>query len=60
MDERDIEIQNLYEALKAADYYIDRLQKVQLGQKVRDLPEAGEHYCHTALPLLEAYEKTAP
>lgn len=60
MDERDIQIQRLYEALKVADYYIDRLQKVQLGQRVTDMTEAGDHYCREVLPLIEAYEKTAP
>lgn len=57
MDERDIQIQQLYEALKAADYYIDRLKKLCLGTKVRDLAEAASHYCHVALPLIEAYDK---
>lgn len=56
MDERDIQIQNLYEALKAANYYIDRLQKAQLGQRVCDMVEAGDYYCRFALPLIDAYE----
>ncbi len=60
MLEKDIQIQRLYEALKVADYYIDRLQKAQLGQRVRDMSEAGDHYCREVLPLLDAYEKTAP
>lgn len=60
MDERDIQIQGLYEALKAAAYYVDRLEKAYLGQKIRDMAEASSHYQHTALPLIEAYEKAAP
>jgi hypothetical protein len=59
MDERDIQIQRLYEALKSAAYYVDRLEKVYIGQRVCDLGEASNHYQCTALPLIEAYEKTA-
>lgn len=57
MDTRDIQIQQLYEALKAAEYYIDRLERVRMRRKVRDLGEAASHYEHTALPLIKAYER---
>ena len=55
--EKDIQIQNLYEALKAAAYYVERLELVQRRKRVRDMTEAMEHYRRTALPLIEAYEK---
>lgn len=52
----DIEIQNLYEALKAAAYYIERLELVQQRRKVRDMTEAMEYYHRIAVPLLAAYD----
>ena len=57
IDTRDIEIRNLYEALKAAEYYIDRLERVQMRKRVRDMTEAMEHYRREALPLIAAYER---
>ena len=45
----------LYEALEAADYYIDRLQKAWLGTRVTDMGEAANRYCLIGLPLLEAH-----
>ena len=54
--DKDIQIQRLYEALKTAAYYVDRLEKVHLGQKVRDLGEAASHYQCNVLSLIEAYE----
>lgn len=56
MDSRDIQIQNHYEALKAADYYIDRLEKVQRRHVVRDMTEAMEHYRRVGPPLIAAFE----
>jgi hypothetical protein len=55
----DIQIQRLYEALKAAAYYIDRLEAAQQRRKVRDMTEAMEHYHREAVPLIAAYEKEA-
>lgn len=60
MDERDIQIQRLYEALTAAAYYIDRLEAVQMRRKVRDMTEAMEYYRREAVPLLAAYDRNAP
>ena len=56
---QDIQIQRLYEALKAAAYYIERMELVQQRRKVRDMTEAMEYYRRTALPLIAAYEKEA-
>lgn len=52
----EIELQGLYEALKAAAYYIERLELVQQRRKVRDMTEAMEHYHRVALPVIAAYE----
>jgi hypothetical protein len=57
MTGQDIEIQNLHEALKAAAYYIERLEMVQHRTRVRDLTEAMEHYHRVGPPLLAAYER---
>ncbi len=54
--DKEIQIQNLYEALKAAEYYIDRLERVQMRKKVRDMCEAMEHYNRTAKPLIAAMD----
>ena len=59
MDEKDIQIQRLLEALKSAAYYIDRLEAAQMRRKVRDMAEAMEYYRREALPLLEAYERAS-
>lgn len=56
MDARDIEIQTLYEALKSAAYYIERLEMVQHRTRVRDMTEAMEHYHRVGVPVLAAYE----
>ena len=56
-DSKDIEIRNLYDALKAAEYYIDRLERVQMRKRVRDMPEAMEHYQRTAIPVILAFDK---
>ena len=37
-------MQDLYEALKRADYYINRLEAVHRGHVVRDLDEACNSY----------------
>jgi hypothetical protein len=52
MTGQDIEIQNLHEALKAAAYYIERLEMIQRRTRVRDLTEAMEHYHRVGPPLL--------
>ena len=57
MTAQDIQINRLLEALKAAAYYIERLEMVQQRRKVRDMTEAMEHYRREALPLIAAYEK---
>lgn len=57
IDTRDLEIRNLYEALKAAEYYIDRLERVQMRKRVTDMCEAMEHYHHAAAPIIKAYDK---
>ena len=57
MSGKDIEIQNLYEALKAAEYYIDRLEAVAQRRKVRDMTEAMEHYHRLAGPVIAAFDK---
>lgn len=54
---RDIEIRNLYDALKAAEYYIDRLERAQMRKRVRDMTEAMEHYQRTAIPVILAFDK---
>lgn len=54
---KDIQIQNLYEALKAAAYYIERCELWMQRKRVRDMTEAMEYYRRTALPLISAYEK---
>jgi hypothetical protein len=59
MNTADIEIQNLYEGLKAAAYYIERLELAQQRRKVRDMTEAMEHYHRVAIPLLAAYDSMA-
>lgn len=56
-DECQIEVRNLYEALKAAEYYIDRLERVQMRRRVRDMDEAMEHYHRTAVPVILAFDK---
>jgi hypothetical protein len=56
MTTQDIEIQTLYEALKAAAYYIERLELVQQRRKVRDMTEAMEHYHRVAVPVLAVYD----
>jgi pyruvate/2-oxoacid:ferredoxin oxidoreductase beta subunit len=58
MTEQDTQIQTLYEALKAAAYYIERLEMVQQRRKVRDMTEAMEHYHHTGPALIAAYERS--
>jgi len=55
--EQDIQIQRLYEALKAAAYYIERLELVQQRRKVRDMTEAMEQYHREAVPLIAAYDR---
>lgn len=57
MDTKDIEIRNLYEALKAAEYYIDRLEAAAQKRKVRDMTEAMEHYHRAAKPVISAFDK---
>jgi hypothetical protein len=54
---KDIQIQRLYEALKSAAYYIERLELVQQRRRVRDMTEAMEGYRREALPLIAAYER---
>lgn len=54
-----LQIQGLLEALKAADYYIERLELVQRGKRVRDMTEAMEHYHRVGPPLINAFENTA-
>lgn len=56
-DECAIEVRNLYEALKAAEYYIERLERVQMRKRVTDMCEAMEHYQRAAIPLVKAYDK---
>ena len=58
MTEQDIQIQTFYEALKAAAYYIERLELVQQSRKVRDMTEAMEHYHRIGPALIAAYERT--
>jgi hypothetical protein len=58
MTEQDIQIQTLYEALKAAAYYIERLEMAQQRRKVRDMTEAMEDYHRTGPPLIAAYERS--
>ncbi len=53
---KDIQIQRLCEALKAAAYYIDRLETAQRRRIVRDMTEAMECYRSEALPLIAAHE----
>ena len=48
----------LLEALKAAAYYIERLEMVQQRRKVRDMTEAMEYYHRLGPPLLAAYERS--
>lgn len=50
------ELQILYEALKAAAYYIERLELAQQRKKVRDMTEAMEHYHRVGVPVLAAYD----
>jgi hypothetical protein len=57
MTKQDIQIQRLYEALKTAAYYIERLELVQRRRKVRDMTEAMEHYHREAIPLIAAYDR---
>ena len=57
MNGKDIQIQRLYEALKAAEYYIERLELVQQRRRVRDMTEAMEHYRREALPLIAIYDR---
>lgn len=57
MDDRDIQIQRLYEALKAAAYYIDRLEKVQRRRVVRDMTEAMEGWNNEGPALIAAHEQ---
>jgi enoyl-CoA hydratase/carnithine racemase len=57
MSIKDIEIRNLYEALKAAEYYIDRLEAAAQRRRVRDMTEAMEHYHHSAKPVIAAFDK---
>ena len=56
MDYDGIEIGRLYEALKVAAYYIERLELAQRGRRVRDMTEAMEHYHSAAVPIICAYE----
>jgi hypothetical protein len=56
MTTADIEIQTLYEALKAAAYYIERLELAQQRRKVRDMTEAMEHYHRVGVPVLAVYD----
>ena len=56
MTEHELQIQKLYESLKAAAYYIERLEMFQSGKRVRDFAEAKEHYYRVAVPLIVAYE----
>lgn len=55
----EIRIQRLLEALKAAQYYVSRLERYRDGLTVRDLAEAEGHYRSEALSLIEAYEREA-
>ena len=57
IDSKEIEIRNLYDALKAAEYYIERLERVQQRKRVRDMCEAMEHYRRTAIPVILAFDK---
>lgn len=59
MDSKDIQIQTLYEALKAADYYINRLERVQRRLVVRDMTEAMSYWLRVGPPLIAAYESEA-
>ena len=54
---KDLQIQNLYEALKIAAYYIERMELVQQRRKVRDMTESMEAYHRTVPTLIAAYEK---
>jgi pyruvate/2-oxoacid:ferredoxin oxidoreductase beta subunit len=58
MTEQDIQIQTLYEALKAAACYIERLEMVQQRRKVRDMTEAMEHYHRIGPALIAAHERS--
>lgn len=53
----DLQIQTLYEALRSAAYYVDRLEKAQCGKRVRDMTEAMEGYHRVVPALIAAYEK---
>ncbi len=53
---KDIRIERLFEALKAADYYIERLEYAQRRRKVTDMTEAMEYYHRVGPPLIAAYE----
>lgn len=57
MDSKDIQIRNLYEALKAAEYYIERLEAFAGGKRVRDMTEAMEHYHRIAPAVIDAFDK---
>jgi hypothetical protein len=54
---RDIQIDRLLEAIRAAAYYIERLERVMERKRVRDMCEAMEHYRRVAIPLIAAYDK---
>ena len=58
MTEQDIQIERLLEALKAADYYITRLELVQQRRRVSDMTEAMEYYHRVGPPLIAAYERS--
>ncbi len=57
MNTQEIQIQRLYEALKAAAYYIERLELAQRGRKVHGMTEAMTYYHHITPALLDAYER---
>lgn len=58
MTEQDIQIERLHEALKAAAYYIERLELVHQRRTVRDMTEAMEYYRRLGPPLLASYERS--
>ena len=57
MDTKDIQIARLLEALRAAAYYIERLESVAQRKRVRDMCEAMEHYNRVGPALIDAYDR---